>query len=444
MMGSNRFLSDRQAFEQMARFNELTCEFTLADAGALRLPFFSSCLRSHDYTRSPFAPFAPLNLIFRTSIVTPHADVLFVREGSSVRESDQIMPLKNALSAANLSVEVAYVHVDKFTDALVKGLPRLVANQPRFFAASLSSITRQIGKAFELAAPFSIWFGAQCAAAESYRAAAHAHLKAARPRLVVVNSEYHRLSRALVLEAQALGIPTVLLQHGFLGQDWLHFPVVSQRICVWGDVDREWYLARGVSPERIVVTGSHRAFPIDADLRRSERERRGLSDGQRAIVFFAPNLTNAYHERAAQFLRETATRCDAADRWFVRPHPSTSTDLSSIYAGMTYVPAAEPISAVYALSDIVLHDYSTMAFAEFAGIRTICLALDPPYPDYYPRLLGDQPVTDRVDELVQHIRAVEWKAHPTPRATRAMAAGDSDAIAHITRIILELLNEQST
>lgn len=37
--------------------------------------------------------------------------------------------------------------------------------------------------------------------------------------------------------AQQLGIPTVLVQHGFLGQHWLHHPVMADRVCVFGEVE---------------------------------------------------------------------------------------------------------------------------------------------------------------------------------------------------------------
>jgi hypothetical protein len=238
--------------------------------------------------------------------------------------------------------------------------------------------------------------------------------------------------------ARSLGIHTVLIQHGFLGQEWLHWPVGADKVCVWGEVDRRWYVGRGLPEDRIEVTGSPRAFTVDRHYRAEARAKYRISPGHRVVVFLAPNLGSGYHARAAEFLRAAAAGLGSTSRLFVRFHPSQSQGPGAEYDGVKTLSPSAPLKEVVGLADVILHDFSTMAFAEFAGLQTACLALDAPYPAYYSDLMGEQKVLTSVQELCEYLLAIEPCYEPISRPTISMAAGGKEATERMGRVILEL------
>jgi hypothetical protein len=94
---------------------------------------------------------------------------------------------------------------------------------------------------------------------------------------------------------------------------------------------------------------------------------------------------------------------------------------------------------VFAAADLVLHDYSTMAFAEFAGVETACLALDPPYPHYYQSLLGRQKVIHSVRHICDLIRGLDPGYVLVSRSTPTMAAAGDDALERAGQVILDVI-----
>lgn len=443
------FVSDRQADESMRRFTRLTEGFTVDGypvAGALRYAFFADCLRT-----SRYLGYAPTKAAYWFTAAACGYDaepaaVLFAREGDSTREWEHIEPVGRWLGdrgvAARLIREPRRARWRRAGSAVASALrwrallPGLRANVGKIDAAGL-----QVRAEFGLSAAFVPWFRFQTAFALARYHQAYRALRdlSPRPNVIVLNTEYHHLSRAVLSAGRALGIPTVLVQHGFLGQEWLHWPIVSERICVWGEVDRQWYLARGQPAETIVLTGTHRACAVEARARAAARTAAGLAREQRAVVFFAPNLGLAYHRRAARFLDEARVRVGASCRWFVRLHPSQAeAEHAKEYSGFTTLAPTLPLTDACALADLVLHDYSTMAFAEFAGVRTATLALDPPYPAYYRDLRGDQREIASVDDLCRRVLDLDPGYGLTSAPTRTMAAGGVEALAAVGAVIREV------
>jgi hypothetical protein len=315
------------------------------------------------------------------------------------------------------------------------------------FRRSLSSVAETaalVRKELGLSEEFHGWFKVQAIQSLSKYASALRTLEtpSLRPRVVVLNSEYHPISRAVLSAGRAFSIPTVLIQHGFLGQEWLHWPVVSEKICLWGDVDRDWYIRKGLPAHRAKVTGSCRACSVDPMYRVVIREKYNIALNERVVVFFAPNLGRAYHARASAFLNMAQSTLNSGAKWFIRPHPSQSMqETLREYRQFEPISNSVPLREVFAAADLVLHDYSTMAFAEFAGLQTACLALDPPYPHYYQNLLGRQEVIHSVRHLCELIRDLDPGYVLVSRSTPTMAAAGNDALERAGQAILEVMSK---
>lgn len=433
-------INDRHADEHLRHFSKLVAGIVIQEidvSKALRQPFFTDCLQSSTYQRYSKHNVLVLKRFtnFAFSQNAP-ARVVFVRAGKSQRERDQIDPIIDWLSVhGNTASEI---HRKFYHSRIRATFDSFSPNNPLTSSdrSILAEVATTIRREFQLGDTFTYWLEYQLVQLiQKYRAASQL-LSKTRPEVVILNSEYFVNARPFLIAAKKLGIKTVFLQHGFLGQEWLYHPLVSDRICVWGEVDSQWLMKRGVEPERIMVTGSNRAFCLDQHTRETMRYKYGVQPYQKVGVFFSPNLTEVYHRKAHEFLQATNGRV----RWMIRPHPSAhSGHVATYYRGMDIVQRRIPLGEALALADIAVHDYSTMAFAQFAGVNTACLALDGPYPDYYLTLLGNQPVITTTPELNDLLDAVEPMAELTPQTTPTMAAGQEKALINIGNAIRELL-----
>jgi hypothetical protein len=448
---ARRLLTDRQADESMQVFTRLTDDFTIEGyqvCSAMRYTFFVDCLQTSHYLGYSRRQLRYWLMSAACEYQAERAEVLFVQEGLSQRERDQNEPLMDWLRLENVTAGFIYAprrsRLRRLSVSVGTAVSwrSLFAGMERYFTAT-DSLGRQLMKEFDLDAQFLDWFRSHVALALASIKKARLLLEkiSPRPKAILFSSEHHPNSRPVLLAARALGISTVLVQHGFLGQEWLHWPILSDKLCVWGEVDRQWYIRRGVKAE-LEVTGSHRAFEVTQYAREQHRTKYCVSEGQVAVIFFAPNLSRDYHAKAAAFIREARNRVGTRARWFVRMHPSSDKTCVNEYDGFSVLSTETPMKEACAFADLVLHDYSTMAFSQFAGIETACLPLDPPYPQYYHELLGGQRVINSIDELCNFIRAVGPGYQAMARPTPAMAAGGQEALRRVGQSILGLVERQ--
>jgi len=75
---------------------------------------------------------------------------------------------------------------------------------------------------------------------------------------LLLASDAHHGERLFTLVANQLGIPSLVVQHGATLGDFGYVPLYATRFAAWGEISKQWLIARGVSPERIVITGSPR------------------------------------------------------------------------------------------------------------------------------------------------------------------------------------------
>jgi hypothetical protein len=220
----------------------------------------------------------------------------------------------------------------------------------------------------------------------------------------------------------------------------MHIPVSTDLICTWGEVDRDWFLAHGTPPERVAVTGSPRVSLIAPNLRAAMRLQYHIETDERVVLFFAPNLTEAYHQTAAAFLTEARRQVRVPTRWLIRLHPSQRQSYFDCYASFESLPTNLKFEHALAVSDLALHDYSTMAEAQYAGVKVGCLQLDAPYPLDFPTLLGDQFTLSSVHDLVQVVEELipgyTFRTRPGP----TLKAGNEEAVAQIGKLIIQMIS----
>ena len=79
-----------------------------------------------------------------------------------------------------------------------------------------------------------------------------------RPQKIILGSDGFSVSRMLCFAAKKCGIKTYVMQHGLLDSFNGYFPLVADYIFLWSNNERQFFQEKGISPERLLVSGSPR------------------------------------------------------------------------------------------------------------------------------------------------------------------------------------------
>lgn len=80
-------------------------------------------------------------------------------------------------------------------------------------------------------------------------------LEAHKISLVIVGTTEDIVSRTLAIVGNRYGIKSICLQHGILMGEEAFLPVFTRKVAVYGEYEKNWYLERGLTPERISEIG---------------------------------------------------------------------------------------------------------------------------------------------------------------------------------------------
>jgi hypothetical protein len=157
-------------------------------------------------------------------------------------------------------------------------------------------------------------------------------------RAVLVSTDYFNDTKALVLAAKRLGVPSIHLLHGFpYGCRNLHDEPLADVVAAYSEHAKSIYVDYGMDPDRIVVTGNPEwdvyAGPLDVLPKPALCTKLGLSPDKPIILaaLTAPHGHSAVSVREQGYAMDTA-RCilesiaqlqQAHPDWQVllRPHP---------------------------------------------------------------------------------------------------------------------------
>ena len=86
--------------------------------------------------------------------------------------------------------------------------------------------------------------------------------KLERLKCIVLNTDVHKTSRALVLLAKQRNIRTGVLQHGSPVLEYGYLPVLSDYFFTWGEISQKWFNDRGTPLKKLLLTGTPKADKI--------------------------------------------------------------------------------------------------------------------------------------------------------------------------------------
>jgi len=258
-------------------------------------------------------------------------------------------------------------------------------------------------------------------------------------RAVVVPFDRPATVAALVVEARAAGIPSLLVQHGFdqgLGvPDKTHVDVAA----LWSERDRS--ILRDVSSARPVVTGNPGAEHLASPGARAPRRDRTL-----LLVDYQSRLSASVPERVSQLHLTTALEAVAAARpgttAVIRPHPASLGAETTVPrpAGIAIeVDATTPIETLSAGVDACVGAMSTATLqAGACGVPVVYLdvaGLERPWPFDGSAV----PVARDASQLADELAAAVERPEVTGQADLLEALGARrGGTAAVTELVAEL------
>ncbi len=448
-------LSDRQADAAVNLWLHLLKEMQLDgfEAGhALKRLFFSYWLKpANPPSATEFSHARTRARRFVAAVVAhsgpTNADVLILRSGHTDRELLNLEGLASHLAGLNVAMALPASSSFRRVSGITRVL-RLQATHGRRVARARERLRRRadlvesVRREFGLPRHFCDWFWLELERAIWRYFSAETVLGRAKPRVLVSAGDNLPGGYPFHVAAKQMGIPSVVIQHGFIGQEWLHYPLRADRICVWGDVERQWYVQRNISPDRVIITGNHRGITnLPVNERNRIRHQLGCAADQRLVVWFTTPHGGQWLERFFSWLEHPAMK-GFGGRLILKLHPkeSPATYGANVRNGVTVFAASDfSLKSAFVAAEVVVHDHSSIgAEAHFCGQNVICAAVNPPYPSYYRSLIGPQAYVQSPDEMVA-VASRLGAPTLTTRRSPCLGFGGEDSDAGVASVVRSML-----
>lgn len=144
-----------------------------------------------------------------------------------------------------------------------------------------------------------------------------------KPKVIVLGTDCHRLSRHLCLICSGSEIHTLVMQHGATNGIYGFAPLYSTEIAVWGDISKQKLMSWGIEEKRMVKVGNPR---YDVFINNGDSELK-TSNYILALSGWSYDITlNVLH-----LVLEAWLKIEARFILSIRPHPSER-DLSIYYS----------------------------------------------------------------------------------------------------------------
>jgi len=111
------------------------------------------------------------------------------------------------------------------------------------------------------------------------------------PKNIILASDSHKMSRLFVLIAKRRKIPTTVIQHGALCGKFAYVPVLADKIAIWGNYPKKWFMMHGVPEEKLFITGQPRyddLYNRKIELKKKWQNKRNLKDKYKFLLATNP------------------------------------------------------------------------------------------------------------------------------------------------------------
>jgi hypothetical protein len=224
-------------------------------------------------------------------------------------------------------------------------------------------------------------------------AAVNRYLKENPVSCVIVGTIEDLASRILTIVAAGKGIPSICMQHGILGGEEAFMPVFTTKVAVYGQYEKNWYLEKGLSEERIAITGHPRFDDIftQRHMSKAEFQEKYKVDQQNAVILFA---TQPYNVLLWNELIEITAQKPQIDI-MIKPHPwelsrreliDNYINLARKYKSVKLILEREAnIYDILHNVDVVVINSSTVGLEAVLSDKLLCILSDNSF-NYYEKM----------------------------------------------------------
>ena len=136
-----------------------------------------------------------------------------------------------------------------------------------------------------------------------------------KPKVVVLASDAHRVSRMVVLLCNVMNIKTVVYQHGATIWEYGYVPVYADRMLVWGSASKQWFVDRGVNEDKLVEVGNLRSDELGCKYLDQNQ-----FTGKRKLYFFPNPIDRKITQQVIELFIDLCERFDLEG--VLKLHPS--------------------------------------------------------------------------------------------------------------------------
>lgn len=376
-----------------------------------------------------------------------NTDVLFLRAGHTDRELLNVQGVFDQLKELNIATVTPWLHrLRQYQSMLwiIKAHTRyksMVKNEMNCLQ-TFSAVLPEIRRNFDLPDYFDLWFWQETELVIWRYVVARDVIKSINPHVLVSVGDNLPVGYIFHHAARQAGVNSVVIQHGFISQTWLHFPVWSNKICVWGENEKQWYIDHSVPEHKIVVTGNPRAITdLPIQDRVSIRNRLGCVPKERLVVWFTTYRRDEWITSFVEWLNHPSI-ASLDVKIILKLHPIESKSLfqGKIPSHIRIFAANElDNKSAFTAADVIVHDHSSVgAEAQYCGQNVICAAIQPPYPDFFHLLTDGQVYVEKPEALAT---AIQNFTQPNLhiKESRSMKFGgekSSESIANVIRSLI--------
>ena len=207
---------------------------------------------------------------------------------------------------------------------------------------------------------------------------------------VIVGTAEDLISRILIIVAAGKGIPSICMQHGVLGGEEAFMPVFSTKVAVYGQYEKSWYLKKGLSEDRIAITGHPRFDDIftQSHMSKIEFQKKYELNSQKKTVLFA---TQPYNVLLWNELIEILAQKPQIEI-IIKPHPWELSRKELIDNYKNFAQSYKSVKLILEKRvnlydillnvDVVVINSSTVGLESILSNKPLCILSDTPFAFY--------------------------------------------------------------
>lgn len=196
---------------------------------------------------------------------------------------------------------------------------------------------------------------------------------------IVIASTHYYQSRTIAMVAAEVGIPTICMQHGIIGDEIGYMPKIADVDAVYGQFEVDWFKQLGVTDQSLEIVGHPRFDLINnkPSTTKADLEKQlGMDAGKKMILMIVRNDKQMEKwVKLLKYIDKKKYNIVVRDFRSATPHPLT-TIFSDVYSSKHF-----PLYDLLQHSDLVVTYLSTVGLEAMLANKPVFI-LSSPFPTY--------------------------------------------------------------